>query len=126
MQNILTATIQQLDNTAQQVLRRQVTVTDSAPTVGEWNVGNLPTTTPTVIALPIAQVRQLVIRNIHASAKMTVTWTPTGGASATVLVLGPSDVVGFWHQTTGTSYGVSALTLQSDTANTPYELYLGG
>lgn len=126
-QNILSVTLQQLDGTGATLARRVETITDSAPLVGDFRgLGLLPTTSLTAITLPTAQVRQLWLRNTHATAKVTVTWTPNGGASAVTLILGPNDAIGFWHQATSASYGISALSLTSDTLNATYELFLGG
>lgn len=126
-QNTITLSLLQLDANGLTEARRPWTITDSAPTVGEWLSGSLPDNTNETITLPIAQPRQLMLRNVHASATITVTWTPNGGASATVLVLGPGDVIAFWHSLTGASYGISALKLQSSVnTGTPFELFIGG
>lgn len=126
-QNVLSVTIQQIDDNGQTLARQVETITDTAPIVGDYRgLGLLTTTGSTSITLPTAQVRQLWLRNTHASAKITVTWTPTTGSTATILVLGPNDVIGFWHQSTAATYGVSALSLQSDTINATYQMFLGG
>lgn len=126
-QNNVTLTIQQLDATGTTVARRVFTSSDTAPTVGEWREGNLINNSLTSISLPVAQVRQVLIRNTHATATITVTWTPNGGASAVAGVIGPGDELSMWSQATGASYGISALSLQSSAAsNTTFEMFLGG
>lgn len=126
-QNILTATIKQLDASGVTLATRIATMTDSAPVVGDFRgLGVLIDTSQATIGLPTAQVRQVFLRNTHASALITVVWTPNGGAQATIIILGPGDGIGFWHQSTGATKGISSLKLTSDTANATYELYLGG
>ena len=125
--NILSTTIQQLDANGQSLSRRVTSVTDATPTVGDFRgLGLLTASGATSISLPITQVRQIQLRNTHASAKITVTWTPTTGASVVAGVLGPGDMIALWSQTTGSTYGISALSLNSDTANTTYEMFTGG
>lgn len=126
-ENTLSLSVQQFDDLDNTLARRVATVTDSSPSAGDFRgKGILTTTSITAIGLPIAQTRQVYVRNTHASAKITVTWTPNGGASATVAVIGPGDAIALWSQTTGSSYGISALSLTADIANTTYEIYLGG
>lgn len=124
--NTITSTIQELDAAGATLARRVAPASDTAATVGEFRSGNLIDTNQATISLPVAQVRQVWVRNIHASARITVVWTPNGGAQATIIVLGPNDQVMLWHTTTNAAYGISSLKLTSDTANAPYELYLGG
>jgi hypothetical protein len=124
--NNFTSTIQQLDDVGATLARATVTVSDVDPTVGELRAGYLVDTNEATISLPFTQIRQFQLKNTHASAKITVKWTPTTGASATILILGPGDVVAFWHSVTGATYGFSQLKLTSDTAAATYSLYLGG
>lgn len=124
--NIFSAKIQELDVNGQTLARREISASDTSATAGEFNSGYLADTSQTTIGLPITQVRQLWLRNTHSSAKITVVWTPNGGASATVIILGPNDQCMFWHNNTGTSYGISSLKLTSDTSAATYELFIGG
>lgn len=125
--NNITFTLQQLDSAAKTLASRTVTLSDTAATVGDFRgIGTLIDATLTTIGLPILQVRQLELRNTHTTAKITVTWTPNGGASAVVLILGAGDGICFWHTAAGATLGISQLKLQSDTANATYELFLGG
>lgn len=127
-QNNLTLTLQQLDDSGNILARKSQTVSDTDPTIGEWRVGNLPSTAQVTVGLSglITQVRQVLIKNTHASAHITVVWTPNGGTEATVLILGPGDIISFWHTNTGDDFGISSLKLTTDTVNTPYELFIGG
>lgn len=126
-QNILSLTLQQLDASANVLARSVDTITDSAPTVGEFRgAGTLIDTNEATIGLPITQPRQVFIKNTHATAKITVKWTPTGVAKVTILVLGPGDAIAFWQTSAGATYGVSAVYLTSDTAGATYKLFCGG
>lgn len=125
--NNITWTLQQLDNAAKTLASRTVTLSDAAATVGDFRgVGTLIDTAQATIGLPILQVRQLELRNTHSTALITVVWTPNGGASATILILGPGDGICFWHTAAGATLGVSALKLTSNTAGATYEMFLGG
>lgn len=125
--NNITWALQQLDGLVRTLASRTVTLSDPAATVGDFRgIGVLPDTTLTTITLPIAQVRQLELRNLHATAKITVTWTPATGVSAVILILGPGDGLCFWQQSSGTTLGITQLKLQSDTNVTQYEMFLGG
>jgi hypothetical protein len=125
-EHILSTTLQQLDDEGQTIARRQTSYSDTDPSVGENRVGLLTDTSEATISLPITQPRQVAITNTHASAKITVKWTPTGVAKVTIIILGPGDGIAFWNQNTGATYGISALYLTSDVANATYELFIGG
>ncbi len=125
-QNNLTATIQQLDSVGATLARRVTTYSDIAPSVGDFTAGLLTVLTEVTITLPIAQARQVMIHNTHATAKITVKWTPNGGAKATIIILQPGDMIAFWSPLTGATNGISLLTLTSDTLNATYESFVGG
>ena len=127
IQNSLTITIQQLDATSSRIVNRPFTVTDTLATVGEFRSGTLIDTNQTTISLPIAQPRQILFKDTHASAKITVVWTPNAGAEVTVCKVGPGGVIALWDPTAAASgIGISTLKLTSDVANATYELYIGG
>ena len=126
MQNILTTSLQQLDDTGQVMARRVSTFADTSPVAGDWRNAVLIDTNELTLTMPTLQVRQVFLRNTHVSAKITCKWTPYTGASATILILGPGDGIAFWSQATGATYGVSAVKLTSDTALATYEMFLGG
>jgi len=83
-------------------------------------------TGPTTISLPISPAQFLYIKNLHAANFITVTWTPTGGASNTVLVLQPGSSIIFSEAAPVPSSGITALSLQANVPNTPVEFILGG
>lgn len=125
-QNNITFSLQQLDANGETLARRTWTSSDAAPTVGEFRQGSLVDTAQATISLPATQIRQLALRNTHASATITAVWTPTTGSSGTVLVLGPNDTIAFVNENTGATYGLSSLKLTASASGTPYELFLGG
>lgn len=108
------------------VAQRSVTVTDATAAVGGITQRTFPSTAEQTISLPITQTRQVFIRNTHASAKITVKWTPNGGAEATITVLGPLGAVALYDPNTHSSNGISGLKLTSDVSGSTYELGLGG
>lgn len=125
--NILSTTLQQLDDDDVVLARDVSTITDATPVAGDFRgLGKLIDTNEATIGLPTAAPRQVYIKNTHATAKITVKWTPTGVAKVTILVLGPGDAICFWQTVTGATYGISALYLTSDTANATYKLFIGG
>lgn len=127
IQNNVSIVLQQLDTNGQVTVRRVFLVSDTAPTVGEFRSGTLIDTNQATISLPITQPRQVLFKNTHATAKVTVVWTPFGGAEATINKIGPGGAILLWDATAaGTGIGVSSLKLTSDTANATYELFIGG
>lgn len=129
MQNNLTYTLVQLDAVGATQARRVFTVSDTVNTSGEWRSGVLPTAAAQVTISfngLASQIRQLLFKNTHASAKFTVVWTPSGGIEATVAVIGPGGSIGLWDPNTNASNGISSLKLTSDTNNGTFELFLGG
>ena len=83
-------------------------------------------TSPVTVTLPINPVEFLYVKNLSTTSgnSLTVTWTPTGGASASIVTLDPGAIIIFSEITT--SNGVSALSLLSNQAGTPCEYILAG
>lgn len=126
-QHILTLTIQQLDDNGETLARRVHAITEDNPTAGEFVAGVLADTSQATIGLPVTQPRQIVFVNTHASAKITVVWTPYGGSEATINTVGPGGACVLFDKTTaGSGIGVSSLKLTSDTNGGTYELFIGG
>lgn len=127
MKNNLSLTLQQLDSNDTALARKVFTISDTTPTVGEWRSGVLIDTSQTTISLPLTQPRQVLFHNTHATAKITVVWTPFGGSEVTVSKLGPGGGIALWDPTAaGSLIGISTLKLTSDTINGTYELFIGG
>jgi hypothetical protein len=126
-QNNITVTLKQLDTSDQLLARRDYTASDTAPTVGEFRAGYLTDTSQATISLPFTTIRQLLFKNTHATAKITVVFTPNGGAEATINKVGPGGTLILWDGTAAvTGLGITSLKLTSDTAGGTYELFLGG
>jgi|SRR3990167_548702 len=127
--NVLTVELQQQDDNGAVLARTKFDITETDPDSGEWRSGFLLTTAETTISFAgvSAQARQILLRNTHATAKITVKWTPYGGAEATIGVIGPGGFMGWWDDTAAAaSIGISGMKLTSDTASTTFLLFLGG
>jgi hypothetical protein len=81
-------------------------------------------TSPVSITLPISPVNFLSVKNTHATQNLTVTWTPNGGSSNTVLTLQPGSGIQFQEATAGG--GITALSLTGSAAATTAEYLLAG
>lgn len=77
-----------------------------------------------VITLPVSPVLFLYVKNLHATNTVGVTWTPNGGASASILTLQPGAAIAFIEITALS--GITALTLTASGAATPVEFILAG
>lgn len=82
-------------------------------------------TSPVVLALPISPTTFVYIKNLHATQTVTVTWTPNGGASASILTIQPSGYICFGEVAQGLS-GITALQVVASGAATPIEYLLAG
>ena len=78
----------------------------------------------TSITLPISPVQFLYIKNLHAVNTILVTWTPTGGSTASILTLQPGSMIMLLEFATGA--GITALGLTASGAATPCEYILAG
>src|SRR6266853_256888 len=126
-QNNLSLILNQQDSAGVNVLNRTVGAVTCAGVVGQWTDGILVTiATPVAITLPTAIVLQLFLKNTHATAVITVTWTPQGGAANISQKLGPGGVLLLWHTVTSATAGITTLTLNPDTGNCTFDLFLGG
>lgn len=80
-------------------------------------------TASTSIPLPGTPTKVVYIQNNHATQTLTVTWTPNGGSSASVITLQPGEFIVLGGQT-GSTGGITALSLQASGAATPAYLIL--
>jgi hypothetical protein len=78
----------------------------------------------TALTLPISPVSFLYIKNLHAVNTILVTWTPTGGSTASIQTLEPGGWIIMGNPATGA--GVTALSLTASGAATPCEYILAG
>ena len=126
-QNNLSLVVNQQDSAGVNILNRTMGAFAYSGVVGQFIDGLLTTTGSTSITLPKTTILQVMVRNTHATANITVNWTPESATGSIIAgKVGPSGVLGFWQTSTGQSGAITALALTADTANTTYELYLGG
>ncbi len=127
-QNNLTLTLNQQDANGVNILNRLIGAVTYGGFIGQFVDGNLTTTNPTSQTFPSTLVTalQFYFKNTHATAVITVTWTHTTGASAVVQAVSPGGVLLFWNTAATSPIAITALSLQSDTANATFEYFLGG
>lgn len=81
----------------------------------------------TVVNFPpgYATIYNLYIKNNAApgGATITVKWTPTGNANATIIILQPGSFIAVWE--VAAAGGITALTVAGSTNATPYEIFMG-
>lgn len=127
--NVLTVELQQLDDNGAVLARTKFDVAETDPDAFEFRSGILTDTNEATISFVgvVAQVRQVLFKNTHASAKITVKWTPYGGAEATINKVGPGGCLVLWDDTAAaTGIGISGMKLTSDVANATFLLGIGG
>lgn len=123
--NNLTLVINQQDADGVNILNRSIGAISYEGSVGEFESGKLTDTSEHQQTLPVTTVFQFYFKNTHASAKITVAWTPSGGAKSTIQVVQPGGELSFWHPVV-TSGGFTALYYTSDVANATFEHFIGG
>ena len=77
-------------------------------------------TSPASVTLPISPVSFLFIYNGSNSGTLSVTWTPSGGSSASIITLQPLSHI------TVSNGAITALSLTAQLASTPATVILGG
>lgn len=80
--------------------------------------------TPVTISLPKSPTNFLYLKNLSSTETVTVTWTPLGGASASVQTLQPGGFIAFGQSTVGA--GITALSVVASLALTKIEFLIGG
>lgn len=125
-QNRMTLLLQSMDSAGSPIINRSIGPVSYDGAVGAFYDSILPTVNATPQTLPTAIVLQLYFRNTHATAVITVTWTPQGGASVVSKKVAPGGFVAFHDPANPATAGITALSLQSDTINATYEMFLGG
>jgi len=81
-------------------------------------------TSPVTVSLPVSPAQFLYVKNLHATNTLTVTWTPNGGSTATILLLEPGSAILFCEAATGS--GITALSLTGSASATLCEYVVGG
>lgn len=125
-QNNLSLIVNQQDTNGVNILNRLYSSTFAA-TVGQLINGILTTTGATAITLPTTNVSHVLFKNTHATANITINWTPTSATGSVIAgKLRPGSVLALWQAATGSSGEITAVTGTADVANATYELFLGG
>lgn len=95
-------------------------------TIEAYSQSQIVGTSPTTITLPISPVEFFYLKNLSSTSgtTVTVTWTPTGGSSASVLALDPGGYIFFCEGTT--TNGVTAISVVASAAGTPIEYVTNG
>lgn len=125
-QNNLSVNVNQQDANGVDIVNRLIGVFAFAGAVGVAEQYLVPDTSSHALPQPATTSRQVLIENKHASAIVTLVGTPSGGSSVTLAKLGPGDVFIYWNLTTAAGTGYTALSVTSDTASTPLEVFIGG
>jgi hypothetical protein len=125
--NNLSLVLNQQDASGVNILNRAIGAISYEGTVGQFKAGLLSDASEHQQTLPqgITTVFQYYFKNTHATAKITVAWTPAGGAKSTIQVVQPGGVIAFWYPVV-TSGGFTALYYTSDTASATFEDFIGG
>lgn len=126
--NNLSLVLNQQDSAGVNVLNRLIGAITYAGVTGEFVAGNLPNTSIQAQTFPnaITIALQFYFKNTHATANITITATPQGGASVVVTKVGPGGVFANWSAATNATSGYTAISLTSDTAGGTYEYFIGG
>jgi hypothetical protein len=86
---------------------------------------NVLVTGATSLALPASPTNFVYIKNLAtATSVLTVTWTPNGGSTNTVVALQPSSFIILDEN--NASSGITALSVTPSVASTPIEYILVG
>lgn len=93
-------------------------------TIFEYSQSQNVGTSPTTLSLPLSPTQFLYIKNLSPTATVTVTWTPTGGASNPVLTIQPGGAITYVES--NTTSGITALSVTASALLTPIEYVLLG
>ena len=127
--NALSFLLNQQDSNGVSILNRSIGAISYAGTGGQFTEGILLTTGATVINFPvgITNALQVYFKNTHATANITLNWTPLAATGSVVAQkLTPGSALAMWQAASGSSGGITALTGTADVTNATFELYLGG
>lgn len=125
-QNNMSFIVNQQDANGVNIINRTFTG-PYAGLAGQFIDGLLTTTGATAISLPTANALQMFIQNNGSTGFITVSWTPLAATGSVIAgKIGPSGFLGFSLCSSGSSQGISALSLTADTLNTPFSCFIGG
>jgi hypothetical protein len=126
--NNITLLLNQQDSSGVNILNRSIGAISYSGILGEFLDGILLDASAHSQTFPstITTALQFYFKNTHASAIITVTWTHTTGSSAVIQAVSPGGILVFWNTASTSPAGITALSLQSDTANATFEMFIGG
>jgi hypothetical protein len=126
-QNNLSLVVNQQDVNGVNILNRTIGAIAYPGTVGQYTDGLLTGTGAVAFTLPTTNVYQLMFLNTHATAVITVNWTPANATGSIIAKdVGPGGVLVFWEPTQSVSGCITAITGTSNTANATFSMFLGG
>lgn len=120
----LAGNITMTDNLSGSVQLQKALLFQYLGTIFSYSQSQLVGTSPTSLSLPLSPAQFLYIKNLSPTATVTVTWTPTGGASNVVLTLQPGAMIVYVES--NTTSGITALSVTANTVSTPIEWILLG
>jgi hypothetical protein len=125
--NALSLSLNQQDSSGTNILNRSIGAISYSGSVGEFKVGKLGDTSEHSQTLPqgLSTVLQFYFKNTHATAKITIAVTPSGGSKATIGVVGPGGEFSYW-MASSSGVGLTAIYYTSDTADATFEDFIGG
>jgi hypothetical protein len=124
--NNLTLLINRQDSSGVNIENRSIGAISFAGVAGELDVRQTPDANIHAFDLPTPIVLQVYIKNTHATANLTITATPQGGASAVVAVVPAGGVFVYWAPVTTASAGFTAVSYTGSVTGTTFEFFLGG
>jgi hypothetical protein len=120
----LNGNITMTDNLSGSVQLTKALVFQYLGTIFDYAQGLAVGTSPTTLSLPLSPTQFLYIKNLSTTATVTVTWTPNGGSTATIITLQPGSTI-VYVETNATS-GITALSVTASALATNIEFILLG
>lgn len=125
-QNNITLLLNQQDADGVNVLNRTIGAISYDGLAGELEIKKSPDSSSHAFDLVTPTLRQIYIKNTHATGVLTIVGTPAGGASATLCKLGPGDVFVYWSPSEASGVGYTALAYTATVVDVTFEVFLGG
>lgn len=129
--NAFAATITSTDSTSNVPVNRGLGTPTLAGSMGQFAqqavTGNAGI--DTVVSFPpgYATVYNIYIKNnaaVGSGQKITIKWTPQGGAEVTICTLDPGSFICYWN-IINTADGITTLKVNGSANQTPYEIFMG-
>ena len=124
--NNLTLLINRQDSSGVNVENRSIGAITFSGVAGEFDVRQAPAASIQTLDLPTPIVLQFYFKNTHATANVTLTMTPQGGAAVVTAVLPPGAAYLYWAPVTSATAGYTTIKYTSDVSGSTFEMFLGG